>query len=113
MLYPIAPHFSSECWELLLKEGPSHHLDQFEEIATAPWPSVDPLFLSHDQKVTLVVQINGKKRALLSVQKSFLSQQKQIELLALQEDNVKKHLENKNVKKVFFSEKGPSINFVI
>ncbi len=51
LLFPFAPHVSSELWEAL---GGS---DLWRE----PWPVADPDFLARDT-VTIVVQVNGKLR---------------------------------------------------
>jgi leucyl-tRNA synthetase len=62
----------------------------------APWPQADPKALV-DQSSTYVVQINGKKRALITVTQT-LSQSELI-ALACQHPLVSKHLLEKKIKK--------------
>ena len=58
LLSPILPHFSSECIEDLgLKNN-------------ANWPKADPKYLKNDN-IEIVIQINGKKRAILNKQKYY------------------------------------------
>jgi leucyl-tRNA synthetase len=52
-LAPFAPHFAEEVWSRL---GHAQGLSQ------GPWPSPDPRYRARDE-VTLVVQVNGKRRA--------------------------------------------------
>jgi leucyl-tRNA synthetase len=51
LLFPFAPHLSSELWESL----------GGERLWEAPWPEADPAFVARDS-VTVVVQVNGKLR---------------------------------------------------
>ena len=55
LIYPFAPHIASECWEKNFEN---------KEIHTSGWPSYDEKLIKED-KINIVVQINGKKRALL------------------------------------------------
>ena len=56
LLSPILPHFSSECIEDLgLKNQ-------------ANWPKADPKYLKNDN-IEIVIQINGKKRAILNIKR--------------------------------------------
>jgi leucyl-tRNA synthetase len=56
LLFPFAPHVSSELWEALGKG----------ELWREPWPQADPAFLERDT-VTVVVQVDGKLRERLEV----------------------------------------------
>ena len=100
MLLPFAPHLSCECLSKL--EGKNF----FEEIQ---WPKIDKTLLEK-QEVTLVVQINGKKRGLFDAkrdlsEKDALSEAKKIE-------NIKKNLKDKKILKNIFI-KNKIINFIV
>ena len=56
LLFPFAPHVSSELWEALGGGG----------LWREPWPEADPAFLERDT-VTVVVQVDGKLRERLQV----------------------------------------------
>ncbi len=56
LLFPFAPHVSSELWEAL----------GGEELWREPWPQADPAFLERET-VTVVVQVDGKLRERLEV----------------------------------------------
>ncbi|MDX8411279.1 MAG: leucine--tRNA ligase [Mariprofundaceae bacterium] len=57
MLTPFAPHFSSECHERLGLAGMA---------VSGAWPALDDSALVRDE-ITLVVQVNGKKRGQVKV----------------------------------------------
>ena len=88
MLSPITPHITQTLWEAL-----GHTTIPM----ATPWPLIDKTAL-HQETVNIAVQINGKVRAQLSVPANI--DQKALEEKALQEDNVKRHLENQDIKKV-------------
>ena len=51
LLFPFAPHVSSELWEAL----------GGEPLWRQPWPEADPAFLERETAL-IVVQVNGKLR---------------------------------------------------
>ena len=55
LLFPLLPHFSSEC------------LEEFNILNGGKWPTVDLKYLKTDSK-EIVIQINGKKRATIKVE---------------------------------------------
>ncbi len=57
LLAPYAPHLAEELWSRLGHAG---------GLAHAPWPAADPRYLVAD-KVTVVVQVNGKVRDQIEV----------------------------------------------
>jgi leucyl-tRNA synthetase len=57
LLSPFAPHLAEELWEQLGNE-PS--------VAYAEWPTYDPSLLLTEE-VTVVIQIEGKKRGVVTV----------------------------------------------
>ena len=56
LLFPFAPHVSSELWEAL----------GGRDLWREPWPEADPAFLERDT-ITVVVQVNGKLRDRMDV----------------------------------------------
>ncbi|CCN46421.1 leucyl-tRNA synthetase [Vibrio nigripulchritudo MADA3029] len=89
MLYPITPHISFEMWEAL---GESN-------IDEASWPTFDEKALVEDEKL-IVVQVNGKLRAKLTVAAD--ASKEQVEELGLNDENVTKFTEGKTVRKVIY-----------
>jgi leucyl-tRNA synthetase len=88
VLHPICPHITHVLWGELGFAG---------EIMNAPWPEVDELALEQDE-IALVVQVNGKLRGEIRVPKD--ADRAAIERAALAHDTVRKHTEDKQVKKV-------------
>lgn len=89
-LSPFAPHLAEEAWRLLgAKEELSYH----------PWPSVDPRYLT-DDRVTYVVQVNGKVRGRLDMERD--RQQDEVLNAAKADAHVRSHLDGKAVQKVIF-----------
>ena len=94
---PVIPHFTSECFEDI-------NLETFQS-----WPQIDKKLL---EKTTIqfVIQINGKKRGSLEVDKD-ISEEDIIKKIQ-SENSLKKIFLNKNIDKKFFV-KNRLINFLI
>ena len=96
-IIPIIPHFSNEALSLITKDS------------KISWPTFDKnLFLENN--VSIVVQINGKKRALLVVKRDV----KDEELLEKikNNNNLKKYLDKNEIKKKIFIQ-NKLINLII
>jgi len=100
MLSPIIPHVCDEMWQAL-----GHQ----EELVQAAWPEFDATALVLDE-IQMVVQVNGKLRAKLTVAAD--ASKESIEKLALSEDNVSKFIDGKPVRKVIIVPK-KLVNIVI
>jgi leucyl-tRNA synthetase len=85
---PMMPHLAEECWTVLGQKG---------LISEAAWPQIERDLLVEDT-VTLVVQVNGKKRGDVTVPRD--AQNPQIEAAVLSLDAVKLALGGKPVRKV-------------
>jgi leucyl-tRNA synthetase len=85
---PMMPHLAEECWTVL-----GHKT----LIAEAPWPKVEAALLVEDT-ITLPVQVNGKKRADVTVARD--AGNSEIEAAVLLLDGVQRALEGKAPKKV-------------
>ena len=97
---PFAPHLACECLSKL--EG----VNFYDEIQ---WPKGDKSLLK-DQEVTLVVQVNGKKRGLIVAKKDLSEKEALIEAKKI--DNIKKNLKDRKILKNIFV-KNKIINFII
>jgi leucyl-tRNA synthetase len=85
---PMMPHLAEECWQVLGHAG---------LISEAPWPQIERDLLVEDS-VTLVVQVNGKKRGEVTVASN--AQNPEIEAAVLGLDTVKLALDGRAVRKV-------------
>jgi len=88
LMSPMTPHLSEQIWQMLGGEG---------LITIAPWPVADPAMLI-DETVTLPIQVNGKRRAEISVPKDM--DKAEVEKLALATEAVQRLLDGKAPKKV-------------
>ncbi|OCW57355.1 leucine--tRNA ligase [Hoeflea olei] len=77
LIAPMMPHLAEECWKMLGNDG---------MVAVTPWPEHDPALVT-DEQVTLPVQINGKKRGDLTIDRN--ADQAAIEAAVLALDVVK------------------------
>jgi leucyl-tRNA synthetase len=100
LLSPYAPHICEEVWQRLGKD---------EFIAHAEWPSWDPE-LVRDETITIVVQVNGKKRDELQVERD--TEKDEIERLALASENAQKFIDGKDPKKIIVVP-GRLVNIVV
>jgi leucyl-tRNA synthetase len=85
---PMMPHLAEECWQALGQPG---------LISETSWPQIERDLLVEDT-VTLVVQVNGKKRGEVTVAKAAPNSEIEAAVLAL--DAVKMALSGKSVRKV-------------
>jgi leucyl-tRNA synthetase len=88
LFHPMMPHLAEECWAALGHDT---------LVAQAPWPQVEPALLI-EETVTLPVQINGKKRAEVTVARNAANAEIEAAVLAL--EVVAKALDGKKPKKV-------------
>jgi leucyl-tRNA synthetase len=88
LFHPMMPHLAEECWAMLGHDT---------LVAQAPWPEVERALLI-EETLTLPVQINGKKRADVTVPRQAANAEIEAAVLAL--DAVQKALEGKRPKKV-------------
>ena len=88
LFHPMMPHLAEECWAAL-----GHKT----LVASEPWPKLEPDLLIEDT-ITLPVQINGRKRADVTVARNATNAEIESAVLAL--DAVKRALDGKPPKKV-------------
>ncbi|NDH38843.1 MAG: leucine--tRNA ligase [Gammaproteobacteria bacterium] len=87
MLWPITPHITEHLWQQLTGQA----------FVESLWPVVDDNALDRDE-LEIVVQVNGKVRGKVMVPAS--ADNAAIEALAMEQDNVKRFLADKTVRKV-------------
>jgi len=100
LLTPYAPHVSEELWEALGNSG---------SILDAAYPKLNPEYLVETTK-EYPVSINGKMRTTLVL--DLAATQEQVQEIVLQNDVVKKWMEDKPMKKFIFV-KGKMVNVVV
>ncbi len=88
LIAPMMPHLAEECWA---------RLGYNTLAANQPWPKADPALLV-DDRVTIAVQVNGKRRDELTIERTASNQE--IEAAALGLEAVVRALEGKPVKKI-------------
>ncbi|WP_075501213.1 leucine--tRNA ligase [Candidatus Pelagibacter communis] len=94
---PVIPHFANEC---LVDLGFKENID---------WPKYDKKLLD-EEKVNIVIQINGKKREIIQIKKD--ANEKEILTIIKNNDKIQNFIKNKDVvKKVFVPNK--ILNYII
>lgn len=88
LMAPMVPHLAEEVWSKSGGQG---------MVVDAGWPKADPALLE-DDSVTLPIQINGKRRAEITVPKTM--PKSEIEALVLADDTVLRFLDGAAVKKL-------------
>jgi leucyl-tRNA synthetase len=88
LLSPFAPHLAEELWE---------RLGHDRSLATEPWPEPDPERLVQEM-ITLVVQVNGKRRDEIEVPAE--ADEDTIRAAALASEGVQRHLGGREPKKL-------------
>ncbi len=90
MLYPITPHICFRLWK---------ELGNQEAIDYAPWVKADEQAMIDDEKL-VVVQVNGKVRAKITVPADMAEDA--IKQVALADENVQKFLQGSEIQKVIY-----------
>jgi leucyl-tRNA synthetase len=88
LFHPMMPHLAEECWAALGHDT---------LVASEAWPQLEAALLVEDT-ITLPVQINGKKRAEVTVKRDATKTEIEAAVLAL--DAVKRALDGQRPKKV-------------
>jgi leucyl-tRNA synthetase len=88
LFHPMMPHLAEECWRALGHET---------LLATQSWPALETDLLVEDT-ITLPVQVNGKKRADVTVARDAGNVDIEASVLAL--DAIKRALDGKAPRKV-------------
>ncbi|HVW23284.1 MAG TPA: leucine--tRNA ligase [Candidatus Saccharimonadales bacterium] len=100
LLAPFAPHITEELWQ---------ELGHKESIHLSTWPTYDEKYLVEDQ-ITVVVQVNGKLRAELSVAPD--ADEATIVAAAQADVHVASYLQGQTIKKTIYVP-GKLVNFVV
>ena len=86
-IMPIIPHFSNEC------------LESFKVTENITWPKYNEDLLEEKEKV-IVIQINGKKRGLLTVTRDI--SEKDLLKMIENDEKLTKYIKNKEIKKKIY-----------
>jgi leucyl-tRNA synthetase len=88
MIGPMMPHLAEECWA---------RLGYNTLLANQPWPAADPALLV-DDKITIAVQVNGKRRDELLIARD--AAEDEVKAAALKLEPVVRALEGRQPKKI-------------
>ncbi|MGI9230099.1 MAG: class I tRNA ligase family protein, partial [Gammaproteobacteria bacterium] len=100
LLSPIVPHITDDIWR---------HLGHDQAIIDAPWPTADETTLQQE-RFSLVIQVNGKKRAEISAATD--TGEEELTTLALADENVQRYITGKQTVKTIVVP-GRLINIVV
>ena len=99
LLSPFTPHITQKIWS---------ELGEKTLIMKESWPEVDATALEESKK-EIIIQINGKLRGKITV--NINEDELKIRKMILEDNNLKKYLLDKNIKKVIYI-KGKLVNYV-
>jgi leucyl-tRNA synthetase len=88
LIAPIMPHLAEELW---------NNLGCADLVSIINFPKFESKLLE-DDKVSVAIQVAGKLRAVVEMSKGLV--QDEIQKLAFENENVKKFIEGKEVKKI-------------
>ena len=94
---PVIPHFTNQC------------ISELNTIEKILWPTFDSNLIE-DEKISIVIQVNGKKRSVLKANRGIL--EKDLLNLVKKDKSLDKYLNKANIKKVIFV-KDRLMNFLI
>ena len=102
LLAPFAPHITEELWSQI-GEKYSIHKQSFPKFANK---------YLEEEEIAIVVQVNGRVRDMLMIQKDIVNNKEIVQNLAKKSEKVKRFLDNANIKRIVYVS-GKIINFVI
>jgi leucyl-tRNA synthetase len=85
---PVIPHFTSECLKNLKVD-----------LSDISWPNINEKILIEDQ-ASFVIQVNGKTRGI--IKGPVLSTEKEIINMIMQDKNLKKYIDQKEIQRKIF-----------
>ena len=88
LMAPMVPHLAEDVWTMSGGQG---------LVDDTPWPQADPALLV-DDNVVLPIQINGKRRAEISVARDMPKDQ--IEAMVMADETVRRFLDGAAPKKL-------------
>ncbi len=101
LLAPFAPHMSEEIWQNKLGHKKSIHIEK--------WPEYDEQLIAEDI-VSMVVQINGRTRTVLSLPAGM--EEEEVRRAILSDPKVKSYIGDAKIKNLFFV-KNRLINLIV
>ena len=124
LLAPFTPHLAEEVWQKLngqmakLSNGYGNKqqfnnltIKQFKSVHTQTWPTYDPKLII-EEKITIPIQINGKLRGTIEVDRDKIDDEKFVLLESKRNKVVQKWMaEGKVIKEIYVH--GRLVNFVV
>ncbi|MFA5431371.1 MAG: leucine--tRNA ligase [Candidatus Paceibacterota bacterium] len=92
LLSPFTPHLCEELWSIIGNK---------ESILLEKWPEADSNLIK-EEKVTVIVQVNGKVRERMEFEIN--TSKEEVEKIVLENEIVKKWINGKEIKEIFFVE---------
>ncbi|MDO8511992.1 MAG: leucine--tRNA ligase [bacterium] len=105
VLAPFAPHLAEDLWQNMQTKPYENNQSATVQV----WPEFD-VSLLQDETMNIVIQVNGKVRGAVEVEKSLSDDE--VQKIAVEQEVIKKWLEGKEIGKVIVI-KGRLVNFVV
>ena len=90
VLSPFAPHMTEEIW---------NSLGHAESIFLSTWPEYNPELIK-DEKINLVIQVNGKVRDILEIDADITEEE--AKKTAMESEKIKAYIAGKEIKKIIY-----------
>ncbi len=113
LLAPFAPHITEELYQQISKSADQQvrNITEKWSIHQQSFPKFDKIYLE-EEEMTVVVQVNGKVRDTITIQKDMFSDEERIKKMAFQSNKIQKFLAGKKIVKTIYIS-GKVINFVL
>jgi leucyl-tRNA synthetase len=111
LLAPFAPYLAEELYFMVGVRNASPLQQEYVSVHASEWPVAEEKYLVEDE-VIVMIAINGKVRDQMSVDRSQISDEKEIIKKAKELKNIKKWVGDKKIVKEIYVE-GKMINFAI
>eukprot|EP00455_Lapot_gusevi_P046463 TRINITY_DN6127_c0_g2_i8.p1 TRINITY_DN6127_c0_g2~~TRINITY_DN6127_c0_g2_i8.p1 ORF type:complete len:114 (-),score=25.60 TRINITY_DN6127_c0_g2_i8:4-345(-) len=111
----MAPHLSSELWQLLVQHGPRHNsifsgCSSSDQVHLQQWPRADPALILPAELLPVVIQIQGRLLGTVPVSVNDLDN---LEQVVKQSQLVQDAISGKTIKRTIVVKERRIVNFVL
>jgi leucyl-tRNA synthetase len=111
LLAPFAPFMTEEVWEKYINAKMKRKQSSFKSIHKSSWPKYDSNVVK-DREVNVVIQVNGKLRSVIKVDRRYIKDKEKIIKFAKEDKKISDWIANRKINDTIYVT-GRLVNFVV